>query len=326
MRYVLISAAVVLLITVLAVVQSFALYTRATLRSEPTVLVIAPGTGSKAILAQLHAAGLMPPLWQIAVPIYLHGEYRGLKAGEYQFEASQSPEEILQQIAKGRVLIRKLTIPEGWNVRQVREALLAEPALTGTLPPTIAEGSILPETYHFTRGQVRSELLAKMQQDMNVTITELWNKRQANLPIATPAEALILASIVERETGIAHERPRVAAVFINRLRLPMRLQSDPTAMYGIEQASGQALGRTPTAADIATDSPWNTYTRDGLPPTPICNPGRDASAAVLNPPQTRELYFVATGDGGHFFAETLAEHNRNVVRYRHALKQAKTAP
>jgi len=326
MRYFWIGLAGIAIALALAVAYSFTLYSRPLLRDTPTTVMVMPGTGSKAILAQLHAEGLIPPPWKIALPIYLHGEYRGLKAGEYQFEPSQSPKEMLQQMVQGRVLIHKLTIPEGWSVRQIRELLMAEPLLEGELPTAIVEGSLLPETYHFTRGQKRAALLAKMQQDMNVTLAELWLKRKENLPIASPQAALILASIVERETGIADERPRVASVFVNRLRLGMRLQSDPTAVYGIEQGRGAALGRKPTSADIATDSPWNTYTRDGLPPTPICNPGRGAIESVLNPLETRDLYFVATGDGGHYFSETFSGHEQNINRYRQALKQAKTVP
>jgi UPF0755 protein len=285
----------------------------------PKEVLIEKGTGAKALLAQLHAEGLIPSPKLMLLPLYLFKDHTALKAGEYRFEGAMSPQQMLEKIARGEVILRKVTIPEGWNMRQVRALLEAEEALSGALPAEIPEGSVLPNTYHYTRGDTRAGVVAQMQQAMQQTMQKEWPERQANLPFTTIAEALVLASIVERETGIPHERPHVAAVFINRLRLGMPLQADPTVAYGVMQERGLAEYKV-TAADIDRDTPWNTYTRGGLPPTPIANPGREAIAAVLNPPDFKALYFVATGDGGHYFAETYAEHQANIRKYRAQLR------
>jgi UPF0755 protein len=189
-----------------------------------------------------------------------------------------------------------------------------------TLAP--AEGSLLPETYSYSRGEARDEIITRMQAAHRAALDELWAGRAKDLPFATPEEAVILASIVEKETGLADERPRVAAVFVNRLRRGMRLQSDPTVIYGV--SGGEPLGRGLRASELRGETPYNTYVIRGLPPTPIANPGKAALAAVLNPPQTDELYFVADGTGGHAFAKTLAEHSRNVARWRQ-IERAQTA-
>lgn len=283
-----------------------------------TTLIITPGTGARVVLAQLHAAGLAPPMPMLVLP-YLASGKPSLKAGEYAFEAGLSPAQIINRIARGAVVIHKLTIPEGWNSFQLRDALLNEPLLTGELPP-IAEGSAFPDTMVFTRGEARSAVLARMQKAQQQWLAQLWETRAENLPLQSPEEALILASIVEKETGLAEERALVAGVFINRLRLGMMLQTDPSVVYGIEVAQGgKKMGRELTRNDLLRDTPYNSYTRAGLPPTPICLPGRASIEAVLHPATTDALYFVATGTGGHRFAATLEEHNRNVAEYRKAL-------
>jgi UPF0755 protein len=307
------------LLAIAAIWQSNNLYYKAQLRDVSQVIFIAPGTGAKAILQQLQHEKLAPPFWQVALPIYLNSSYRNLKAGEYQIDSGLSLAEIMAKIQRGEVVIHKLTIPEGWNVRQVRDLLMAEPLLSGELPAEIAEGSALPETYHFTRGQQRGELLQQMQAAMRKTSQQIWQQYPHRAPLDTLPKALIMASIVERETGLAAERPQVAAVFVNRLNIGMRLQSDPTAIYGIEQQFGP-LNRKPTGADMTVDTPWNSYTRDGLPPTPIACPGMDSLRAVLNPAPIDALYFVASGTGGHIFADSLAEHNRNIAHYRAMLR------
>ena len=283
-------------------------------------MVIAPRTGAVRTLSQLHAAGLVPPMIVTALPVVMSHQYSALKAGEYHFEPGLTPAQIIAQIARGDVVIHKITIPEGWNMYQLRAALMAEPLLTGELPPHVAEGSALPDTMHFTRGEARSIVLERMHKAQTEMLAKLWSTREANLPIATPAEAVTLASIVEKETGLASERPLVAGVFINRLRQGIMLQSDPTVVYGIEaKQNGAPMGRPLSRADLMTDTPYNSYTRPGLPPTPICNPGKAAIEAVLHPAVTDALYFVATGTGGHFFAPTLAEHERNVAAYHAAM-------
>ncbi len=282
-------------------------------------VVIAPGTGTLAILRQLHGEGLIPPPWTIALPLVVSGDMRRLKAGEYAVTPGMSAGDLLDAMAAGNVVVHAVTIPEGFTVAQIKARLLAEPLLSGELPAHIPEGSLFPDTWSFQREEARSALIGRMQARMRDELARAWEMRQADLPIATPEEALILASIVEEETGIADERPLVAGVYLNRLRIPMRLQSDPTVAYGIAPAGMQ---RMLTLKDLARDSPYNTYTRDGLPPGPICNPGRDSLEAVMRPAETEALYFVATGDGGHRFARTHAEHEQNVRAYR-AVQRAK---
>jgi UPF0755 protein len=297
-------------------------YTTPSSAELPQHIVIPRGMPVKHIIAELENADLLPPFYHIALPLWLSGDYVGAKAGEYAFTEPLSPKEMFMKLREGKSVRHHITIPEGWEVWQVRNALMADARLTGALPDTIPEGSILPETYEFLRGDTRADVLAQMQAAMQETLAELWAARSPGLPIRTPQEALILASIVERETGHASERARVAAVFVNRLRAHMRLQSDPTAMYGVEQQDGPQ-NRAPRATDIDRDTPWNTYTRDGLPPTPIANPGRAAIEATLHPLNTDEYYFVASGEGGHRFARTLREHNRNVAEYRRIRRQQK---
>jgi UPF0755 protein len=245
-----------------------------------------------------------------------------LKAGECAFSANISTAEILRMMRRGEVVVHRVTIPEGWNVFQVRDALMKEPLLAGELPP-IAEGSIFPDTMRFSRGEARSALLARMQRARDTVLAELWKDRAENLPLKTPDEALILASIIEKETGQHDERAKVAGVFINRLRLGMALQTDPTVAYGLEVMRGGApLGRPLMTDDLRRDTVYNTYMRAGLPPTPICNPGRASLLAALHPDATDALYFVATGSGGHVFSATLKEHEQHVAAYRALMRAA----
>jgi UPF0755 protein len=288
---------------------------------SPRITVIAPGTGARAMLRQLHAEGLTPAPWLMLLPMMVAVDPRSLKAGEYEISSGMAPADIFAKIARGEILVHQITIPEGFSVSQIRALLLAEPLLTGALPKTIPEGSIFPDTERFIRGEARSALVERLQLRMQEKLSAAWEARAPDLPITTKEEALILASLVEKETGIAEERPRVAAVFINRLRAGMRLQSDPTVAYGTNLARADGTLRQLTTRDLQADHPWNSYTRDGLPLTPIASPGLAAIEAVLNPMATDEYYFVATGDGGHRFARTLAEHNSNVAEYRRALRK-----
>lgn len=238
-----------------------------------------------------------------------------LKAGEYAFPAGISMHQVMTQLVEGKAVLRQVTLPEGLTSRQIVDRLNANDALIGDIAEIPPEGSLLPETYSFTRGTTRAQLIAQMQTAAKKALERIWEGRRAGLPIRTPEELVTLASIVEKETGKADERPHVASVFVNRLTHGMRLQSDPTIIYGIAGGAG-TLGRPITRSDIDKPSPYNTYHIDGLPPGPIANPGRAALEAVANPSETKDLYFVADGTGGHIFSGSLKEHNRNVANWR----------
>ena len=261
----------------------------------------------RVVFSRYHMLAVM--LWQ-----RLRGERRPLKAGEYAFEPGVSLARVLEQMRRGRSVAYRLTIPEGFSVAQALDRVRNHPSLSGDLTIRPPEGSLLPDTYLFNRGTTRDQLVRRMMTAMQRFLEQEWPKRAPGLPLTSPREAVILASIVEKETAVPAERKRVAAVYINRLRKGMRLQADPTVIYGITK--GRPLGRPLKFSDLKKDTPWNTYTRKGLPPTPIANPGRDSIRAVLHPAQTQELYFVADGSGGHVFAASLKEHRRNVANWR----------
>ena len=285
-------------------------------KTETTVL-IPRGASTREIAALLEEKGLVSSRWLVLATIAqdrLKGRSAVLKAGEYAIPARASVREIVDLMEQGRAILYRITIPEGFSVAQVLKRLRANPYLTGEIEKEPPEGSLLPDTYTFRRGESRQALIERMQAAQKRLIDQLWPKRAPGLPFKTPYEAIILASIVEKETAIPEERPRIAAVFINRLKKGMRLQADPTIIYGITR--GLPLGRPIRKSEIAAKNPWNTYQIDGLPPTPIANPGRDSIKAVLNPEKTDLLYFVADGKGGHVFAATLAEHKRNVRKWR----------
>lgn len=284
-------------------------------------VLIGRGTGFKAVAARLKEEGVIAHEAVLLYPAVLRGVHHKVKAGEYQFAPGMSAAEVLDKLVRGDVLTRSITVPEGLTVAQVAALLMAEDKLVGDVPKGIAEGSLLPETYHFLRGDSRESVVRRMQADHAAYLAAQWDGRREGLPIVTPEEAVTLASIVEKETGVPEERALVAGVYVNRLRLGMKLQADPTVAYGIVQRDG-AMERALTRADLATDSPYNTYTREGLPVGPIANPGRESIRAVLHPEETDALFFVATGDGSgaHWFARTLEEHNANVRRYRAALR------
>jgi UPF0755 protein len=286
---------------------------------EERTVQLPTGSGFRLSVDMLAEQGVITQPVMFKVVAALTGDARRIKAGEYRFAAHISPQDVLRKMVAGEVVVHKLTIAEGLNLRQIREVVMQETSLGGAFPDDVKEGELLPQTYHFVYGDTRAQLVARMRTAMRDALAELWAKRAEGLPFSTPQEALVLASLVEKETGIAPERARVAGVFVNRLRVGMRLQCDPTIIYGIEQKTGTAMERTLTRTDVETHTPWNTYTIDGLPPTPIASPGRAALEATLNPQPTDELYFVATGNGGHAFARTLSEHNRNVAAYRAAL-------
>jgi UPF0755 protein len=224
-------------------------------------------------------------------------------------------------LRSGRVLLHPIAVPEGLTVQEVFALLAGNEVLSGDLPPLPPEGTLLPETYMTPRGESRAEVVERMRAAMHVALDELWAKRRPDLGLRSPEEALVLASIIEKETAVPKEYRLVSAVFHNRLERGMKLQTDPTVIYGLTGGKGP-LGRELTRADLEAAHPYNTYVIDGLPPGPIAIPGRGALAAALDPAPVGYLYFVADGDGGHAFAETLAEHNRNVTRWRQIVREA----
>ena len=279
------------------------------------VLIIPKESGLTEIAELLQREGLIEHPLSFRVSAMMGGDWHKLQAGEYLFKARVSPQEILDIISSGKVVEHSITIPEGLTSEQVVERLRNNDLLTGEIAQVPKEGSILPDTYRFPRGFSRKGILDQMGRSQSAILKSIWARKPTDLPIKTPEELVILASIVEKETGRADERPRVAGVFINRLNQKMRLQSDPTIVYGIVGGKG-TLGRPIQRNEITQATPYNTYVIAGLPPGPIANPGRAAMEAVVNHSRTKELYFVADGSGGHAFAETLDQHNRNVGRWR----------
>ena len=283
-------------------------------RLPPIQLVIPLASSGEETAALLLANGVIASPLAFGLGTRIDGLSSRLKAGEYLFPAGISARGAGELLASGRTVQRRLTIAEGLTVVQVANLLRAAEGMDGDVDPLPPEGSLLPETYFYSWGDARTRTIERAQRAMRDALAELWPKRAADVPFATAQEAVVLASIVERETAHADERARVAGVFVNRLRQRMRLQADPTVAYGIDPAG--PLGRPLSRADLETRHAWNTYTNEGLPPTPIANPGRATIEATLNPQKTDELYFVADGEGRHVFARTLAEHNRNVARLR----------
>jgi len=280
---------------------------------KETVVVVRPGGGARAIAASLTEAGVIDTPLLFRIGVRRRDRTTELKAGEYAFPAGASMAQVMDMLVSHKVLMHRITIAEGLTSDMAVAIVGADTVLEG--PATVApEGSLLPETYVFERGTTRAELLAQMRQAQEKAIAELWPKRKEGLPIQSVEDAIKLASIVEKETGLAAERPRIAAVFVNRLKMGMRLESDPTIIYGLTK--GVPLGHPLRQSELDTPNPYSTYQIDGLPPTAICNPGRDSLAAVLNPPESDELFFVADGTGGHVFAKTGAEHARNVAQWR----------
>ena len=285
----------------------------ATPDGEPAVVMLRKGAGLNEIAASLERAKVVRSSAIFIAAAQVTGSARGLKAGEYEFPSKAPMSRVLGDIRAGRIVRHQVTIPEGITVEMAIEILNKEDALTG-VAPTPPEGSILPETYDYQRGEDRAAVLQRMMDARDKLLATLWEKRKAGLPISTPEEAVILASIVEKETGVASERPQVASVFVNRLMKGMRLESDPTIIYGITK--GRPLGRRIFLSELKAPTPYNTYAIEGLPPTPIANPGRASLAAVLDPPATDYIFFVADGSGGHAFAATYEEHQRNVEKWR----------
>lgn len=285
-----------------------------------TVFEVPRGSGLSSIAARLEKDGLIKSAFVFKLVTKLRGNEANFKAGEFIITQPASMSKIYETLAEGKAVLYPFTAPEGLTSAQIMRAMERIETLTGDMPETPAEGTMLPETYMTPRGMSRSALVKKMQDAQTKIIDELWDKRQEGLPLKTKEEAIILASIVEKETGVGAERDVVAGVFINRLKIGMKLQTDPTIIYGISKGeplyNKRGQRRTLYRSEIDRKTPWNTYQIDGLPPTPICNPGAKAISAVLQPAKTEYLFFVADGSGGHVFAKTNREHVNNVNKWR----------
>ncbi|MDX3927269.1 MAG: endolytic transglycosylase MltG [Shinella sp.] len=282
-----------------------------------TNFIVRSGAGLNEIAANLERSGAITDsrVFRLLSRIYLEGET--LKAGEYEIKAAASMHDIMELLKSGKSILYSVSIPEGLTVKQIWRRLAEDPVLEGDLPAEMPpEGSLMTDTYKFSRGTKRADIVQQMLSAQKALIDQIWERRDDDLPVATREEFVTLASIVEKETGRADERPRVASVFLNRLERGMRLQSDPTIIYGIFGGDGKPADRPIFQSDLEKQTPYNTYVIKGLPPTPIANPGRAALEAVANPSRTSDLYFVADGTGGHAFAETLDDHNANVRRWR----------
>mgnify|MGYP001191488542 CR=1 FL=1 len=292
--------------------------------NEPYVL--RPGAGLAVLARELHQRGVISSARTFVWLGRLTGKSRQLKAGEYRFPPGSSASDIVAQVVAGRVIEYPLVLVEGWNFRQVLQALRAAPKLQQTLtgltheeimarigrPGVHPEGRFFPDTYYYSSGHTDAHILVRAFERMEAVLREEWERRSPDAPVRTPDEALVLASIIEKETGRPDERGVIAGVFANRLRRGMRLQSDPTVIYGL----GEAFDGNIRRRDLLADTEYNTYTRSGLPPTPIAMPGRDSLIAALHPTPTTALYFVSRGDGSHVFSSTLAEHNAAVMQYQ----------
>lgn len=286
--------------------------------AKPANVEIAEGSSLAAAARTLEKAGVIGSARRFRLQARVFGSGAAIKAGEYAFPAHASASQVLAILQGGKALQRLVVIPEGLPSVMVRDALMKAETLTGDVPVP-AEGSVLPDGYAFERGEPRAAVLARMQKAMKTYLAAAWKKRKPTTPVTTPAQAVILASIVEKETGKPAERRMVAAVYANRLRLGMPLQADPTVIYPITK--GRPLGRRIRQSELRAKNGYNTYASPGLPVGPIANPGRLSIDAVLDPAASKALYFVADGTGGHVFADTLAEHNANVKKWyaiRHA--------
>lgn len=313
--------AVLSLFLVLAIAAGYVLYVGKQRFDAPgplqqdLVVNVPRGSGLRDISGLLNRDGVINQPWVFIGGVLLLKAREGLKAGEYRFKAHESISDVVTAMSKGEVVIHEVTIPEGLTSEQIVGRLMDNDVLTGNIDDVPPEGSMLPDTYSFTRGETRAQLIEQMQRAQQRLVQEIWARRAPDLPLKTPQQLVILASMIEKETGKPDERTRIAAVFVNRLKHKMRLQSDPTIIYGLVGGKG-SLGRPIMKSEIDEPTPYNTYQIDGLPPGPITNPGRASLEAAANPARTRDLYFVADGTGGHVFAETYEQHQKNVLKLR----------
>lgn len=301
-------------------------FSRAPMSTDGREFSVPPGMTLRAFSRELSAQGVLPDRWTLVVLARLQGQSRGLKTGEYRFRAGMTAFEILDQVVNGRVIEYPFTIVEGWTFRQVQDALRSQPRIVHTLqglssdaimvrldrPKLHPEGRFFPDTYYYSSGMTDLALLKRALTRMEEVLEREWVERAPNVPLDTPDEALVLASIVEKETGVSDEREQIAGVFVRRMRMGMRLQTDPAVIYGL----GPNFDGNLRLADLRRYSPYNTYVIRGLPPTPIAMPGRHAIHAALNPDDTGAIYFVSRGDGTHEFNASLAGHNRAVAKFQ----------
>jgi len=285
--------------------------------TETRTLVVPPHTGTSGIASLLADEGVIRHPLVFQVMARLSG--RALKAGEYEFPPAATPTQALEILAGGKTVKRRLTIPEGLTSAEVAALVRDAPALDGDAGPPPPEGTLLPDTYIYSHGDNRRELIERMRREMEKVVAQAWSDRRPDLPLAGPQEAVILASIIEKEAAHAEERRHIAGVFVNRLRLGMRLQADPTVSFALAQENGGKFDRALTHADLSINSPYNTYQVKGLPPGPIANPGRASLRAAVRPERTEDLYFVADGNGGHIFAKSLTDQSRNIASQRRGL-------
>ncbi len=306
--------------------NDYRLFLQTPMTDKPLSYMLEPGANLTRVVRDLARQGVIAKPRYLLFHARLQGNANRIGAGEYLIDAGSTPAEFYQQLVDGKVVQHALTIVEGWSFRQMMAALNAHPLIQHTLTDAgdaqimaaighageHPEGRFLPDTWHFPRGISDVEFLRRAYAAMQAYLMQEWQKRDTGLPLKTPYEALILASIVEKETGLASERPAIAGVFIRRLQKRIRLQTDPTVIYGMGERYKGNIRR----ADLKRDTPYNTYRHHGLPPTPIALPGRAAIRAALHPAPGDALYFVARGDGSHYFSATLEEHNRAVIKYQ----------
>lgn len=310
-------------LTLLIAIAVAAVFGIATLEREVTApgplqadkAVVVPRGGTSEIASLLKREGVIEQPLLFEVYALLNRQRGQLKAGEFLFKAGTSINDAIDTLIQGKAIMHTVTIPEGLTSEQIVERLKESDILTGEITETPREGALLPDTYKIERGMTRQQVVNTMQSAQRQVLNQIWQRRSPDLPFKSPEELVILASIVEKETGRSDERTRVAGVFLNRLGKRMKLQSDPTIVYGLVGGKG-TLGRGILKSEIEKPTPYNTYTIEGLPPGPIANPGRAAMEAVANPSRTKDLYFVADGTGGHTFAETYDQHLKNVARWR----------
>ncbi|MEA2986114.1 MAG: hypothetical protein QOD94_2368 [Alphaproteobacteria bacterium] len=294
------------------------------LASEKIVNIL-PRSGIRDIADQLERDGVINQPYVFMAGVLALKARDELKYGEYQFPRQASLRQVVDILIENRVVQHPIAIPEGLTSEQIVQRLAENPVLNGNIKEIPREGTLLPDTYHFPRGFSRERVIALMQQAQQRVLKDAWDYRQPDLPLRSPEQLVILASIIEKETGRPDERTRVASVFVNRLKQRMKLQSDPTIIYGLVGGKG-TLGRPIMRSEIEQPTPYNTYVIDGLPPAPIANPGRASLEAAAKPARTKELYFVADGNGGHVFSENYEQHQKNVARLRTVEQQQKTAP
>ena len=282
-------------------------------------IIIPKGSGSSAVATILKEAGLINRPWLFKLAARLFGTDKNLKAGEYVFSGEVSVKDIINKIAAGDVVYHKITLAEGLTTAQMLKLIYDESLLSGEISSIPEEGELLPETYHFVRGDTKESLIEQAKTAMEKVLDEAWQNRDKTLPLKNKQQLLTLSSIVEKETGVSSERSLVASVFVNRLRKGMKLQTDPTVIYALTYGQ-EDLNRALTRKDLEIDNPYNTYKYYGLPPSAICNPGKAAIEAAARPAVSSYLYFVANGQGGHNFAVSLDEHNSNVKKWKNGQK------